>query len=165
MLNATGNKHVLIVAPDAGQDGTCNAVATAHATAVTTTPARVCASPSCEACGAGLPVCIAGTGDLACPPSLPKKLLVGDGATLACGQCATCTFTATCAGSVTLYSDGQCKFSVATAQTGVCEAEVAGFPIGSYKWSGMAASATCTASDPPAGTPQLTAPKTICCAP
>jgi hypothetical protein len=166
-LGATFGAHAEIDAPTPTGTGTCTSKANANKAAATSTTSRVCSGGTCsEVCApalaAGFAVCAAADGDVPCPGGLPTKHLVGADFDVACGNCTSCTVTATgCSGTMTFYSDGACNNNAKAFTSGACLS--AGGSAGSYKWAGTPTGLACNVSGAPAGTVTLTTPRTVCC--
>ena len=110
--------------------------------------------------------CISGAGNQTCPAPYTVTHHVGTDVTYTCGGCA-CTLSATCQGSLTLYSDGNCQNGAHNvAVDDVCRPPGANGPFNSYKYAGSPTVVTCLdgPAAPPAGL-ALTSQLTICCAP
>jgi hypothetical protein len=116
--------------------------------------------------------CISWTtpGQVACPAGpLSVQHVVGTSATFSCSACG-CSVTATCAGTLTMYSDIGCSKNPASFSTGACTAVVGGAgnstaDFTSYKYSaGAPSKVKCTATAGTAEDVTLTNETTICCA-
>jgi len=156
--------------------GTCNSSVTKDVTKVTSTSVRACEPPpACieDVCrGDGLAPfgsCITHDGDVACPAGpFATKTLTGTGATLTCGDCATCKNTASC-GLATLhfFNDSACATEVATRLVDdACNAVAAGTANATssyFKYDVATTSPSCTPSAAPTTAVALDAQRTICC--
>ena len=154
--------------PPPAVPGSCSAPGVGKKASVTSKAGRICA-PRAGGCldatcasGSSLAACFATDGDVQCPPSAPKRHVVGADFTLSCAAC-TCTTQATCSGMVTFYSGSNCTGTTRTLQTSVCT-QVNQASFLTTKWAGTVASQTCTNVTPAAtATAALTGTKTVCC--
>ncbi len=160
--------HAAILAPTPQGTGTCTAPATANKAAASAPKARMCAGEACDTlCTAGLAAgfkaCAAFDGEVACPKALPDRHVVGSDFDVTCGNCGTCTVTATgCTGTATFYSDSFCNNLTKTLTTGTCTTtNQANF--GSDKWTGTPTGLSCNPSNPPPGGATIQNKKTLCC--
>lgn len=147
---------------------------------LTTTAERVCAadnsqSSTCDAHGcpenvaAPFKVCIMAMGSMSCPAGpLSVRNEVGTSGSSSCPAC-SCSVTASCSGTLTLYTDKACTTSpYSVPADGSCNAvykQKASY--GSYIYSGGSpTNVSCTASSSAgASSADLVNPATICCAP
>jgi hypothetical protein len=163
----------------AAAGGACTAKA-APAGPLTTTAERVCAadgSQSSTCNGHGCPlsiaapfkVCIMAMASMSCPTGpLSVRNEVGTSGSLSCADC-SCSVTANCSGTVTLYTDAACtKGPYAVPADGSCNpVNKQKASYSSYVYSGGSpTNVSCTASAG-AGPPSvdLVNQATICCAP
>lgn len=160
--------------------GACTAPGVASGTAVTyASQDRSCAaddaqSANCDgsACApsiaAPFQACLMTAGDAACPTGpMSSRHLVGTGASVTCADCG-CSTSATCAGTVTLYTDSACMTSpYAVPADGSCVAiHLQKASYDSYVYSGGSPQdVTCEASGPTETGVVLANEATICCAP
>jgi hypothetical protein len=164
------------VAPPAS-GGTCSAPGVAKGGGVKyAAQDRVCTPNSDQAAGcvgdmcqpnlpAGYDACIAYPGAVACPPGpLSVGHLVGTSGSVACPDC-PCTISATCSGTVTLYTDTKCTKGGYAIATGSCVGVASDDTYDSYDYQADAPkSVTCKASAA-TGTANvsLSGEQTICC--
>jgi hypothetical protein len=159
--------------------GTCSAPGVAHNAAVTyTAHDRTCAPDSPQAanctgdiCRPMLPptygACIAAPGAQACPQGpLGVQHFVGTSAAFTCADCG-CAITATCSGTITLFTDTGCTKGANAISSNVCvpiTAKAATYKAYEYV-GGTAQNVACQAAGP--GSAQdvtLTGEETLCCA-
>jgi hypothetical protein len=154
------------------QGVTCAPVRTADA-GFDSVPVRLC-EPTCQAdfCGqlkqGGATACIINsTGDVPCPSGYTQKTVVATSASVACAACPQCAGpSATCTGTVSLYSDNNCmnsNFSI--AEDGKCHNQ-----SGNDAWQSLTdtkalpASPYCAAqANDPGGDAGPIGAKTLCC--
>jgi hypothetical protein len=163
----------------AATGGACRAPGVASGTGLTyASQVRSCtadAQPAtCEgnACtpsiAAPFQACLMTAGSVACPPgNLTARHLVGTAASVSCADC-SCSTAATCAGTVTLYTDSTCM-------TGAYQVPADGSCVPIHKQEasydsyiytgGSPESVTCEASGSADPTVALESEATICCAP
>jgi hypothetical protein len=160
------NSANLAIAPVPATGGACAAPASADTASVTVSTDRICTPPqACLACGpevtAPFTTCLAAPGEQSCPPGTTQKHAVGTAPALSCTACG-CSMTASCGGTVTLYSGSSCTgMSLAVPVTGACTAGN-GMPVGSYEYAAALVDASCTSgSSTPVLT--LTGAMTVCC--
>ncbi len=159
--------------------GSCSAPGVPNTAAVTyTSKDRVCELNDQQAasCNDGVckpnvsgpyAACIASPGHVACPSgSLSVAHNVGTDTSFTCADCA-CSFTGTCSGTLTLYTDTGCTAGAYAISTDVCVGISSRATFKAYKYVGAAAKVSgCQAGAP--GAPQnlaLAGEQTICCAP
>lgn len=148
--------------------GTCSAPAMGVRAQVDVAAERVCTrhADTCAAsmCGlpAGLQVCLAAPGDVACPKGAPKKHAVGPDFTLDCGVCG-CTPATTCAGTMSWWKnssnctgepDGKIPSDTCTL--------VNGASIAALRWDAQLAQ-TCKTKPADKAKAALAKPMTVCC--
>jgi hypothetical protein len=163
--------------PAAG--GVCTAPGVASGVATSTGVDRACPAdtPQAANCNGNVcsptladpfKACILAPGAIACPEGpLSVRHEVGSAVSAACPSCA-CATSATCSGTVTVYTDMGCTTGAYKVPAdGSCNAiHLQRASYNSYIYSGGAPmDVTCTASGPGAPTATLTNPTTICCAP
>jgi hypothetical protein len=164
------------VAPPAS-GGTCSAPGVANSGGVTYAARdRACTPDSDKAAGcvggmcqpdlpAGFAACIAYPGAVACPPGpLSVGHLVGASASATCADC-SCTISATCSGTLTLYTDTDCAMGAYPISTGSCVSVESNAKFNSYAYKGgMPKSVSCKAAAASAmpGV-ALAGEQTICC--
>jgi hypothetical protein len=158
--------------------GSCASAAVQDATALSyASKDRICQPDSSQAadCDGGMchpalsgpyAACIVAPGSVACPPGpLSVAHQVGTGATFSCADC-SCSVSASCSGTLTLYTDTSCTRGPYAISTGVCVGVSSSATFRAYAYTaGAPTNIACQAS--PAGAPQnlaLTEPQTICCA-
>ena len=111
--------------------------------------------------------CIAGAGNQSCPAPYTDAHHIGTDVTYTCSAC-SCAVTATCTGTMTLYTDTGCTMGAhSLAADGVCRGSGKNGPFNSYRYTGNSPSnVTCQAGlvPPPTGL-TLTNQLTVCCAP
>ncbi len=110
--------------------------------------------------------CIAAPGDVACPAGpLSVQHEVGTSGAVACPACA-CSVTATCSGTLTLYTDTACKKAPYAISTGVCVGISSAATYHAYEYTaGSPTNIACQAGAPSAAqSATLAGPQTICCA-
>ncbi|MGO9835033.1 MAG: hypothetical protein ACLP1X_12535 [Polyangiaceae bacterium] len=159
--------------------GVCTAPGVASGMGLTyTLQGRSCTAeaqpPSCDgnACtpsiAAPFQACLMTAGSATCPPgNLTARHLVGTAASVTCADC-TCSAAATCAGTVTLYTDSTCM-------TGAYQVPADGSCVPIHKQEasydsyiytgGSPESVTCEASGAAEPSVALEGEATICCAP
>jgi hypothetical protein len=109
--------------------------------------------------------CVEAPGNKPCPAPFGHKHLVGTGVSFDCGACG-CSETATCGGTMTLYSDGACQMdALSELVDGQCHST--GMPNrmnGSYIFAGAVATHACSITSVPSAT-NLTLDNltTLCC--
>ncbi|HEX4447011.1 MAG TPA: hypothetical protein VH044_09750, partial [Polyangiaceae bacterium] len=109
--------------------------------------------------------CIASPGSQACPSGpLSVAHHVGTSGAVTCSDCG-CTVTATCAGTMTLYTDAACKKGGTSLATGVCKF-VGNAAFKAYTYAGgTAQKVACQAAAPSSGpVVSLVSEATVCCA-
>ena len=136
--------------------------------------AQACTNPGAAICDGGachtafpspFLACIEASGAQTCPPGTPftERHTTAVSATNTC-PAATCTVTTTCGGTLNVFSDDQCKDSIATLQAdGNCY-EVTGM-AGSLKYTPGTSSASCATVAPQPATVSLVGERTFCCTP
>jgi hypothetical protein len=139
---------------------------------------RVCQSggPQAASCDGGVcrptvagpyAACIAAPGAVACPPgSLSVAHQVGTSASLSCADC-SCAVTASCSGTLTLYTDTTCTTGPYAISTDVCVGISSAATYKAYEYTGAAAKDVgCQAGTPAAAQSiALADEQTVCCAP
>ncbi|HLK38135.1 MAG TPA: hypothetical protein VKU41_15340 [Polyangiaceae bacterium] len=161
----------------AATGGTCTADGKPTGSGVTYGAHSLGCLPEGNACDAGacpipapFKACIMTAGEAACPAGpMTDRHLVGTGAAVSCSTCTTCTLSAGCTGTVSLYPDGACKQKMpyAVVADGHCD------PIyqqnQTYKSYTFApappTNVTCQASGSTAQGVSLASEATVCCAP
>jgi hypothetical protein len=131
---------------------------------VASTAGRICSVTSCAACTApaGLALCFAQPGAVACPASMTAHV-IGGGAQVSCTPCTACTSTAKCKGTITVFDDTQCQFKVdAFAVDGTCLSTINVDTLGSYKYAPTVDQGTCTAGTSSASV-SVAGQVTVCC--
>jgi hypothetical protein len=159
--------------------GACRAPGVADSTAITyAARSRTCSANDAQATGctgdvchptlpAGYAACIAAPGAQPCPQGpLGVQHVVGTSATFACGDCG-CTTTATCAGTLTLFTDTKCKGGANPLAANTCTAIAAtGATYEAYEYDGGAPTGVACQTGA-AGAAQdvtLAGEQTLCCA-
>jgi hypothetical protein len=162
-------------AAPAPSGGACNAPGVKNTGGITYAGRdRLCtvaASCSGAACGANLPApyqaCIAADGDVACPAG-PWSAAhhVGTSTSFDCASC-TCAVSATCSGTLTLYTDKTCTKSPYAVSTDVCVGISSSATFTAYKYAGAAPkNVACQVTGTPAMPDlALVGEQTICCTP
>jgi hypothetical protein len=110
--------------------------------------------------------CIAAPGDVACPAGpLSVQHKVGTSASVSCGDC-SCSVTAACSGTLTLYTDTGCTKGPYAISTGVCVGISSAATYRAYEYTaGSPTNIACQAGAPSAAqSVTLAGPQTICCA-
>jgi hypothetical protein len=157
--------HASVAAPAPAGTGQCSATAAPNDGGVDYGARRICTGPCNGVCDPSLAgsfvACLRHAGVEPCPSAAPKQHLVGTNVNVSCGGCA-CSVTSACAGTITFYSDSQCKNELLALDSGACAA-ANGAMFKSYTWAGHAAGTACHASNPEAGAVALTDTETICC--
>ena len=120
----------------------------------------------CAPKAAPFTMCVAHTGDVACPAGFSVKHPIGTvvADTRGCSAC-TCSFIAgTCGGALSLYSDNLCTLGAAPVTVdGTCQA-VATANYVSYAYTGQSTGSSCTGSAVSAtGTAVFSDLQTVCC--
>ena len=161
--------HYAVNAPPPS-GGACQYDATVDPQKVSSTKARVCAPPaSCQgAVCDGASVCVAQTGDVACPGDFPKKTLVGTSATADCSACGgSCSVTGDCTGTFSVYTDPSCtQNGVDFTADGTCSPNPATTTTAYtyYQYAGSVKTATCGGTAPTStATATLDGTTTVCC--
>jgi hypothetical protein len=158
--------------------GACSAPAIANPAAVTyTSKDRVCQlnDPQAASCAAGVckpdvsgsyAACIASPGHLPCPATaLSVAHYLGSDTSFTCADCA-CSFTGTCSGTLTLYTNTGCTAGAYAISTDVCVGISSRATFNAYKYTGGTPKISGCQADAP-GAPQnvaLAGEQTICCA-
>jgi hypothetical protein len=168
---------VQYTAPPPG-GGACASAAVQTASAVSyAAKDRVCQPDSSQAaacdggmCHPGLSgpyaACIAAPGSVACPPGpLSVAHQVGTSASFSCADC-SCSVTASCSGTLTLYTDTGCTRGAYGISTGVCVGISSAATYKAYEYTaGAPTNVACQAGAAgPAQNLALTSPQTVCCA-
>src|SRR5262249_52161914 len=83
---------------------TGDAVSSKQGQLCTPPTSRAAAAVGCDPLPSSLERCIAHDGELPCPPSTPKRTLVGRSARVSCTDCA-CSVSTTCPGATINYDD------------------------------------------------------------
>ncbi len=173
----TGNEHRF--KPPAPTGGACSATANNDPGKLTyAAQGRICAAavtPECngKVCppsgAAPFAVCIATTGDVACPAGFPTKHLVGASASFTCSAGCTCGgVTATCKGKVNYFASGDCSGAVGMsviADDACHSTDAAGASFGSHAYvpfTPQNVACTKTGGTTPS-TPVLSQSGTVCC--
>ena len=110
--------------------------------------------------------CVVGAGNQTCPAPYTVTHHVGTDVSYSCAGCA-CAVTATCDGTMTLYTDGACQNGAKSEPVdGQCRNAASG-TFNSYKYTGNAPTAVACQSGPPSPPSgvMLAGSLTICCAP
>lgn len=168
--------------PAAPTGGACTSAASKHREAFTfASSGRVCAAPDPASAGcingvctpvapsAPYAICIAAPGVQSACPSGPfgVKHVVGTDVTFDCAACG-CTVTAQCSGTVTFYTDPNCRDNgVPVVADGTCHTTPMhmGGNYGSYEYRATPSNVGCTAgAASPASNVQLVGATTVCCA-
>jgi len=139
---------------------------------ICTPDSEPCANGDCKpSFGAGLQVCIAASGSVACPGvPFTEQHIVGGAATFTCSATCTCHLNVgTCAGTVTLYSNNNCTGStLAVPANGSCQNESAAGNLTYASYSYAATALTYSSMAGGTSTAQnVTQPglQTLCCSP
>jgi hypothetical protein len=171
--------------PPAASGGTCSSPGSATGSVTYAGHDRTCLPVSAQAagcvgseCAPGLAApysaCIMQSGSVSCPPGpLSVQHVAGSGVSYGCSACG-CSVSATCTGTITLYSDTKCKDpGVQIPADGSCNRIVSlpdsanTYTFEAYEYAANAPTAVgCSPSG--ASTAQnvaLAGPITICCAP
>jgi hypothetical protein len=157
--------------------GTCSSAAMPNASAVSyAAKDRICHPDSSQAaaCDGGMchpalsgpyAACIAAPGSVACPPGrLSVAHQVGTSATFSCADC-SCSVSATCSGTLTLYMDTGCTRGGYAISTGVCVGVSSSATYRAYAYTaGAPTNIACQTTAGPAQNLALAGPQTICCA-
>ena len=165
--------------PPAATGGTCTAQGTPQPLQVTYAASdRVCTpqTPPCTAgrCtpafGAGIKVCVEATGAVSCPGTpFTEQHLIGGPATFTCSAGCTCQVSATCAGTMKLFTDGKCKNNeLDVPADGACHnPSHPAKTYGSYQYSPAAPTGVGCAAAGASTAQNLALPDqhTVCCAP
>ena len=126
-------------------------------------PGRLCTNGDCSSCNAppGFSMCFAKEGDAQCPTGFTKHA-VGTSAALSCSACTACKSTATCAGTLKMFSDDQCGTLLGTLNVdGTCQ----GFSssnVKSVKYNPNVDNGVCTPGTSTSSV-ALTTQLTVCC--
>jgi hypothetical protein len=137
---------------------------------------RVCESSSPASAGCmgnvcrpmvsgGYQACVAIAGEAACPPGpLAVAHYVGASAAATCPDCG-CAVTATCSGTITLYTDAACKKAGTSLATGVCKF-VGNQAYKAYVYAGGSPQKVACQATPSSAGPvvSLVSETTVCCA-
>jgi hypothetical protein len=158
--------------------GACSAPGIANAASVTySSKDRVCQlnDPQAASCVSGIckpdvsgsyAACIASPGHVACPSAtLSVAHYLGSDASFTCADC-PCSFTGTCSGTLTLYTNTMCTTGAYAISTDVCVGISSRSTFNAYKYAGGKAMVSgCKAGAPAA--PEniaLAGEQTVCCA-
>jgi len=159
--------------------GACTAPGIASGTGVTYgSQDRSCTAASAQAANcngnacapsiaAPFQACLMTTGTATCPGNMTARHLVGTGTSVTCADCA-CSTSATCTGTVTLYTDSTCMTGAyAVSADGSCDPiHLQRASYDSYIYSGGSPqNVTCQASGSSAPSVTLANEATICCTP
>ena len=147
--------------------GACTGTAKPDPSQVTVAPSRLCVDESCGTCAApaGFQVCYAALGDLACPPGSTKHR-AGAAADVTCSTCSSCSVTADCGGSVTLFQDSLCASPIGSPVSvdGGCAPTGGNLtPLGSIQYAPAVVNLACKPGKTTPTGVGMASPLTVCC--
>jgi hypothetical protein len=159
-------------APLPPQPGTCTTGSTANQAQLTKPPQHYCDVPSASVANvcagnvpAGYDACITiANATATCPSPFTRLFRVQDDATVSCGTCTACSFTASCSNqTVTLYSDTACGAELDTfLANNTCQSTNPDeTPVNSIRYTATA-TPICNAGNSTPST-VVVGPRTICC--